>query len=122
MNGLGNDIMLAAECGFDYDEYRADNYEYSEFDKWFLTNEDELYAEYMELGVEIETEFIEWAEQKYNKHNDPPQVAIMPKFKNKPKESRAITKNNKINKVPSRGINKDTNNIIGFMRGRHGQN
>lgn len=61
-------------------------------------------------------------EQKYNKHNDPPQVAIMPKFKNKPKESRAITKNNKINKVPSRGINKDTNNIIGFMRGRHGQN
>ena len=64
MNGLANDIMLAEECGLDYDEVMADNYEYSEFDKWFLTNEDKLYAEYIELG--IETEFIEWAEQKYD--------------------------------------------------------
>lgn len=59
------DEFLAEECGLDYDEIMADNYEYSEFDKWFLTNEDELYAEYMELGVEIE--FINWAELKYNK-------------------------------------------------------
>ena len=65
MNGLVNDMMLAKECGLDYDEVMSDNYEYSEFDKWFLTNEDDLYAEYMELGVEIE--FINWAEIKYNK-------------------------------------------------------
>lgn len=64
MNGLVNDMMLAEECGLDYDEVMADNYEYSEFDKWFLTNEDKLYAEYMELGVEVE--FIDWAEIKYN--------------------------------------------------------
>ena len=65
MNGRACDEALAEECGLDYDEHISDNYEYSEFDKWFLTNEDELFAEYMELGVE--TNFIDWAESKYNK-------------------------------------------------------
>ena len=65
MNGRAQDEMLAEECGLDYDEVMADNYEYSEFDKWFLINEDELYAEYVKLGVELE--FIHWAENKYNK-------------------------------------------------------
>jgi len=67
MNNL--DLSLADEMGVDYDEYMADNYEYSEFDKWYLTNEDEVNRILVKQGIDIEN-YAQWDKASKELYNN----------------------------------------------------